>query len=68
MGQPKPQMWDVFISHASEDTAYVDTGKMHEHCVETAQGIASKSPWPLTGTVQAALLMIRPPGAVGSER
>ena len=24
MGQPKPQMWDVFISHASEDKAYVD--------------------------------------------
>ena len=24
MGQPEPQMWDVFISHASEDKAYVD--------------------------------------------
>src|SRR5208283_5970244 len=26
-----------------------------------------RSPWPLAGTVKAALLMILPPGAVGSE-
>src|SRR5271166_3015757 len=32
------------------------------------RALRPRSPWPLVGTVNAALLMIFPPGAVGSER